>query len=460
MSKATSRFGEFWSSLSIGWQILWPLAVFIAHRLIYRLFFHPLRLIPGPRRATLCGWYELYTNVWQDGQWCKTYPDLHKKYNSPVVRVGPDHVHVKDIDAYERIFRNGTNFSKDEVFYTCADNSGSIFSICDREEHRARRKALSPRFSKQAAEADAPWILRQLRQMENFMVKQSEMEKPFNANDLFRALSINVVGRTLLGNCENLVEYQEAKPELLETVDGLSVMIPLLRFFPYMAAVNQIIPSVIADKLMPSGVANFKKTCEDYTRPRMNKPIDTDFERSRASVIELLVAHSHDVTKKPPNLDLLAAEAFTFIDAGVDTAGRTLAAAVYHVLRDKEIEEHLRNELSEADLWCDDINQADLRKLAKLPYLNAIIKEAHRTWPALPGPLPRVVPPEGLQVGSYFIPADTIVSATHHSMHFDEKIFHEPTKFKPERWLREAKTDLDRYLNPYSRGSRACIGIK
>jgi hypothetical protein len=38
---------------------------------------------------------------------------------------------------------------------------------------------------------------------------------------------INVVSRTLLGDCGDLVEYQDTKPELLETVDGLSVMIPL-----------------------------------------------------------------------------------------------------------------------------------------------------------------------------------------------------------------------------------------
>lgn len=45
-------------------------------------------------------------------------------------------------------------------------------------------------------------------------------------------------------------------------------------------------------------------------------------------------------------------------------------------------------------------------------------------------------------------------------MHFDEDVFPEPSEFKPERWLRDNRTDLDRYLTPYSRGSRACIGIK
>jgi cytochrome P450 len=91
-----------------------------------------------------------------------------------------------------RIFRNGTNYYKDHTFYTCADNDGSIFSLSDRDKHRARRKALSPRFSKQAAEADAPGILRQLRRMENFMVQQSTQQKSCNINDLFRAFAVSL----------------------------------------------------------------------------------------------------------------------------------------------------------------------------------------------------------------------------------------------------------------------------
>jgi hypothetical protein len=206
--------------------LFWFIVVITVHRVAYLLFFHPLRHIPGPWSTRLCGWYEFYTNIWLDGQWCKTYPDLHKKYGtlqdghfedfemltclkgSPVVRVGPDHVHIKDIDAYEkfdptndtmpkccltitRVFRNGTQFDKDHVFYTCADNDGSIFSLSNRDEHRARRKALSPRFSKKAAEADAPAILNQIRLLEGFMIRHSSLGKSCNVSDLFRAFGVS-----------------------------------------------------------------------------------------------------------------------------------------------------------------------------------------------------------------------------------------------------------------------------
>jgi hypothetical protein len=41
---------------------------------------------------------------------------------------------------------------------------------------------------------------------------------------------INIVAKTLLGDCDDLVQYEEAKPELLETVDGLSVMLPICEY--------------------------------------------------------------------------------------------------------------------------------------------------------------------------------------------------------------------------------------
>jgi hypothetical protein len=39
------------------------------------------------------------------------------------------------------------------------------------------------------------------------------------------------VAKTLLGDCDDLVQYEEAKPELLETIDGMSVMIPICKYF-------------------------------------------------------------------------------------------------------------------------------------------------------------------------------------------------------------------------------------
>jgi hypothetical protein len=48
-------------------------------------------------------------------------------------------------------------------------------------------------------------------------------------------------------------------------------------------------------------------------------------------------------------------------------------------------------------------------------------------------------------------------------MHADENVFPNADEFIPDRWLKEdgtRRTDLERYLMSFSKGSRQCIGIK
>jgi cytochrome P450 len=228
----------------------------------------------------------------------------------------------------------------------------------------------------------------------------------------------------------------------------------------------------------------------------MDKPIRSDVESSRSSVMEILMAHSLETTGKLPKLNYLTAEAFTFIDAGVDTAGRTLAAAVYYVLRTPSVEKKLQEELDSLSVWDSENTEDIVRNVGKLPYLvspcpqyrprvslpltmvpecghqrgasyMAISSWAITSRRSLGGVASRVLlHSTGCMLNPSFQPGqdadffETIISATHHSMHFDEDIFPEPKTFKPERWLRNDSTELNRYLTPYSRGSRACIGIK
>ncbi len=42
-------------------------------------------------------------------------------------------------------------------------------------------------------------------------------------------------------------------------------------------------------------------------------------------------------------------------------------------------------------------------------------------------------------------------------MHLNPAIFPSPHEFRPERWLNDPR--LDRYLVPFSKGSRQCLGI-
>lgn len=44
-------------------------------------------------------------------------------------------------------------------------------------------------------------------------------------------------------------------------------------------------------------------------------------------------------------------------------------------------------------------------------------------------------------------------------VHHDASIFPEPDAFKPERWQNEQAKELEKYLVPFSKGTRMCLGF-
>lgn len=59
------------------------------------------------------------------------------------------------------------------------------------------------------------------------------------------------------------------------------------------------------------------------------------------------------------------------------------------------------------------------------------------------------------------LPPGTSVGMSAAIQHYDEDLFPEPFAFRPSRWLGPdgASKELDRYLVPFSKGTRQCGGI-
>lgn len=96
-------------------------------RAIYRLYFHPLAKIPGPRIAALTTWYRFYREIKGEFPW--KIREFQKKYDlPPIIRVGPNHVVVHDPTQYDVIYKVNSKFLKDPGFYhawTSGRNGGT-----------------------------------------------------------------------------------------------------------------------------------------------------------------------------------------------------------------------------------------------------------------------------------------------------------------------------------------------
>jgi len=65
--------------------------LFAVGRVVYNLFFHPLRKFPGPVMAGATSWWKAYKEVVKQETLAQLLFDLHAKYGD-IVRIGPNEV--------------------------------------------------------------------------------------------------------------------------------------------------------------------------------------------------------------------------------------------------------------------------------------------------------------------------------------------------------------------------------
>ncbi|KAG2441573.1 hypothetical protein HXX76_003194 [Chlamydomonas incerta] len=153
-------------------------------------------------------------------------------------------------------------------------------------------------------------------------------------------------------------------------------------------------------------------------------------------------------------------QGLSFILAGYDTTGTTLALTTFLLANNPTVQDKLRAELVANRGLLDSADG-----LAQLPYLDAVLKESQRLHPAVGFywrdatsdiPLP--------ELGGLVIPKGSFVSISIYSMHRDPEQWKEPERFIPERFLQVTggalgPTDPGAYL-PFGNGPRMCVGYK
>jgi hypothetical protein len=62
--------------------LLLAFLVYVTSLVIYRLFLHPLKNVPGPKIAALSSWYEFYWDCLKHGQYFRRVQEMHKEYGA------------------------------------------------------------------------------------------------------------------------------------------------------------------------------------------------------------------------------------------------------------------------------------------------------------------------------------------------------------------------------------------
>ncbi|TXG49490.1 hypothetical protein EZV62_025365 [Acer yangbiense] len=144
--------------------------------------------------------------------------------------------------------------------------------------------------------------------------------------------------------------------------------------------------------------------------------------------------------------------------AGTETSAVTMEWAMSNLLNEPEVLKKARDEL---DAQVGQERLIDEPDVPKLQYLQSIISETLRLYPAGPLLVPHMSSSD-CTVGGYDVPADTILLVNAWAIHRDPMLWDDPTSFKPERFENYkdgSDQDLVHKLVPFGVGRRACPGI-
>ncbi|XP_030460548.1 cytochrome P450 CYP82D47-like [Syzygium oleosum] len=153
------------------------------------------------------------------------------------------------------------------------------------------------------------------------------------------------------------------------------------------------------------------------------------------------------------------ATCLALILGGTDTTSVTLTWALSLLLNNRHVLKQAQQELDSHIGRERQVTEPDIKNLV---YLQAIVKETMRLYPAAPlsGPHESV---EDCTIGGYHVAAGTRLLFNISKLHQDPKAWPDPLEFRPERFLTTHK-DLDvrgqdfEYL-PFGSGRRMCPGV-
>ncbi|RPB00818.1 cytochrome P450 [Choiromyces venosus 120613-1] len=400
-------------------------------RAFYNLFFHPLSKIPGPK---LCAATDVSTH-----RRPLSMSSLHDKYGT-VVRIGPNQLSFSSASSWRDIYGHSHGRKQFPKSHFYAFGTRHLINERDPQKHSEMKRKLSHGFSVKALQEQEDivqnYVDKLIRQINVYATRPEgdEMVKWYNF------FTFDLIGDLAFGESFGSLNDGIFFPSglILGNIRAIAWR-SVARWFP------------VFDKLgvwtVPKRVMEMRIKHSEYSRKMIIQRMNMKTTRR-----DLL---SGQFGPDGPGMTIpeLSGQASTIITAGSETIATFLSGTTYHLLKNPRVYNLLAEEIRSAYNSYEDITDINA---TKLKYLSAVIDEGLRVYPPVPIGLYRESP--GETVDGIYIPKGVELSTSSWTTCRSPENFHSPEEFKPERWLDPECTDKKQASQPFSLGSRVCIG--
>jgi cytochrome P450 len=294
--------------------------------------------------------------------------------------------------------------------------------VLDEKQHIGQRRLLLPPFHGE--------------RMKGYEEKMSEIAGreidswptgvPYKLRPRMQAITLEIILETVFGvhGGERMDSLRDALREFLDLTTNPRVLGPVLLIGP-----DHI-------RRVPAFRRRIDRVDELIHREIAERRAAEDLEQ-RDDVLSLLVAARHE-DGSPMSDAEIRDELLTLLVAGHETTATALSWAMERLVRHPEKLERLRAEaLAGGDA-----------------YLTATIQETLRLRPVIVIVIRKLTEP--VELGGYELPAGASITPSIHLIHRDPKIYPEPDRFLPERFLDNPPGTYT--WIPFGGGIRRCLG--
>ncbi|KAK4205494.1 putative cytochrome P450 E-class, group I [Triangularia verruculosa] len=411
---------------------------------IYRLFFHPLRHIPGPFIAKITKLYGPWTA--RNGQMHLEQTKLFTKYGN-FVRVAPNEVFMLSVEGIQKIHSRESGCRKLNVgIYDVIHFKGehNLNSILTREEHAPRRRIWERAFTTKALAMYEP----KTREVCHTWLEKIASFKgaPVNTSLFSLLIPFDHMGKVGFSHEFRSVEAGEEN-RMLHLLESL---------FGQFGRTGELCwPLSIAKDL------NLGKEAAEFDQLTM------EMADRRAAVEDnnkgdILQYFLEDMRSEKPiaftNKNVFYSDSALVLIAATDTIGVVLSYLFYHLARHRVYQDLLHPHIKKIHGQTIP-NEFTNQDLTKIPLLDAMINETMRLDNPVANSGPRLTPPEGITVDGVYIPGGVAVRVPGYALQRSEQFYLAPTEFKPERWMDQLHLVKDREaFLPWLVGPNNCVG--
>lgn len=328
------------------------------------------------------------------------------------VRIAPCEVSVSDLHSLKEINKIGGGFVKSEWYSSFAseyEGVNGMFSTTDAKKHSERRRHFARAFAPQSIQEWEPFVQSKV-QLTVSSIENLGQRGEVDILSWWSFMTSDVVTKLSFGESTGSLESGQ-KSAFQRDLDitliwrGLQSEMPWLTFILYKIPIPSLQYLIRSQDRLETYASEIIQQSK-----RLNNLKGTFFGK---------VFEEYGTEKSLTDLEITL-EAKAFIIAGTETTAITLTYFIWVMSKYPIIRQRLQKEL---DSLSPGFTNQDVQNL---PYPQMVLMEIFRLYTTVPSSLPRIVPKAGRQLGGYFIPEQTTISAQAFTIHRDPTIFLDP----------------------------------